>query len=81
MPRANVSVPSNEPISGKGHCSTSPDRVITGDLTVDLRAERSGKGDGRVYTVVVACTDDSGNSSLSTVTVSVDHDQGKGKNA
>ena len=73
-------VTSNEPVSGKGHGNTSPDWVITGDLTVDLRAERSGKGDGRVYTVAVACTDDSGNRSVSTVTVSVDHDQGDRKN-
>ena len=32
-------------------------------MTVDLRAELSGKGDGHVYTTTVECTDDSGNSS------------------
>ena len=59
-----VSVTSNEP-GGKN----APDWEITGDLTVDLRAERSGKGDGRIYTITVECTDDSGNTSQSSVEV------------
>ena len=59
--------------------ATASDWDITGDLTVDLRAERSGKGDGRVYTITVECTDDSGNSSQSIVEVKVPHDQGKKK--
>lgn len=71
-----ISVSSDEDENGKGDGNTSPDYEITGDLTVDLRAERSGLGDGRVYTITVECTDGSGNSSESTVTVSVPHDQG-----
>ena len=59
--------------------ATASDWDITGDLTVDLRAERSGKGDGRVYTITVESTDDSGNSSQSIVEVKVPHDQGKKK--
>lgn len=56
----------------------SPDWKITGNLTVDLRAERSGKGNDRVYTITVQCIDSSGNSSSKkTVTVTVPHDQGK----
>jgi parallel beta-helix repeat protein len=66
-----VSVVSNEPIRGLGGNDTSPDWQITGDLTLNLRAERSNKGDGRVYTITVECTDVSGNSSTSTVTVMV----------
>ena len=63
-------VTSNENISG--------DWEITGDLTVDLRAERDGNGDGRVYTITVTCTDGSDNSSDGTVAVTVAHDQGNG---
>jgi HYR domain-containing protein len=50
------------------------DWEITGDTTLDLRAERDGSGDGRVYTITVECTDASGNSTTSTLTVSVPHD-------
>jgi hypothetical protein len=72
-----VSVTSNEPIDGPGDGSTEPDWIITGDLTLELRAERSGPGDGRVYAITVRCTDDSGNSSQKIVAVTVAHDQRK----
>lgn len=72
-----VSVTSNEPANGKGDGNTEVDWQITGALTVDLRAERSGQGTGRVYTITVACADDSGNVSSRTVTVSVPHSQKK----
>jgi len=71
------SVSSNEPVNGTGDGDTAPDWEITGNLTVNLRAERSGSGNGRVYTITVACTDASGNSSTKTTTVTVPHDQGK----
>jgi hypothetical protein len=74
-----IAVASNEPINGTGDGDTEPDWVVTGDLTVDLRAERSGAGDGRVYTITVECTDDSWNSNSSEVTVNVPHDKGKKK--
>jgi hypothetical protein len=44
-----------------------------------LRAERNGKGNGRIYTLTVTCTDVSGSSASNTVQVKVPHDQGKGK--
>lgn len=56
---------------GPNHC---PDARITGDR-VQLRAERSGNGDGRVYSVVVTATDACGNTTASTVIVGVPHDQ------
>ena len=74
-----ISVSSNEPVNGLGDGDTAPDWQITGDLTVNLRAERSGKGTGRVYTITIRCTDASGNSSTKTTTVAVPHDQGKKK--
>jgi hypothetical protein len=66
-----TSVSSNEPVNGPGDGNTAPDWEITGDLTVKLRAERSGKGDGRIYTITVTCTDANGNSAAETVDVTV----------
>lgn len=69
------SVSSNEPVNGTGDGNTDSDWMVTGDLTLDVRAERSGRGSNRVYTVEVTCTDGSGNSSTETTTVSVAHDR------
>ena len=65
-----ASVTSNEPVGADG------DWVITGALSVSLRAERLGGGAGRVYTIGVSCTDASGNTSSKTTMVTVAHDQG-----
>jgi hypothetical protein len=54
-----VSVTSNQPVTG-GDDTTSPDWEITGPLTVELRAEHAGN-QGRIYTIYVETTDDSGN--------------------
>jgi hypothetical protein len=72
-----VSVTSNEPINGPGDGNTDPDYQITGDLTLNLRAERSGMGNGRTYTIGVACADASGNSSTQAIAVTVPHDKSK----
>jgi hypothetical protein len=45
--------------------------VITGPLTASLAATRNGGTGGRVYTLTIQCTDNSGNSSQTTVTVTV----------
>jgi hypothetical protein len=71
------SVSSNEPVNGLGDGDTAPDWVITGDFTLNLRAERSGTGKGRIYTISVMCTDDSGNSSAATTNVRVPFAKGK----
>jgi len=65
-----VSVSSNQADDSNGDGATSPDWIITGMLTLQLRAERDSGGD-RVYTITVATTDASGNTTLSTVTVTV----------
>ncbi|MBI3014117.1 MAG: SBBP repeat-containing protein [Candidatus Tectomicrobia bacterium] len=72
-----VSVTSNEPVSGLGRRDRTPDWEITGDLTMNLRAERSAKGRGRVYTITIRCADASGNSSTKTTTVTVPHKKPK----
>ena len=70
-----VDVVSNEDIDGPGGGTTTSDWEITGDLTLDLRAERSGSGSGRVYTIEVSCMDASGNTASGSVGVTVPHDQ------
>jgi hypothetical protein len=42
---------------------------------VRLRAERSGRGTGRVYTIVITATDEAGNSSSKQVHVTVPHNR------
>ena len=70
-----TAVSSNEPVLGTGDGRTSPDWQITGALTVNLRAERSGNGDGRVYTLAIECQDRAGNTATGHVAVGVPHDQ------
>jgi uncharacterized repeat protein (TIGR01451 family) len=72
-----LSVTSNEPINGTGDGDTSPDWIILDAHHVQLRAERAGKGNGRIYTITITCIDSAGNSSHQGVEVSVPHDQGK----
>jgi hypothetical protein len=85
-----VTVSSDEDGMG-GAGNTEEDWDVTtaedGSQSVALRAERSGQGDGREYTVVVTATDASGNSTEQTLTVAVplskgnvsDNGNGKGK--
>ena len=42
-----------------------------------LRAERYAWGDGRVYTITITATDESGNQSSATVAIRVPHDRRK----
>jgi hypothetical protein len=71
-----VSVTSNQPDNGTGDGDTAGDIVITGPLTVQLRAERS-QGITRVYTITIASTDFSGNSAFGTVKVTVGDSRGR----
>jgi poly(beta-D-mannuronate) lyase len=70
-----VSVTSNEPVNGPGDGNTAADWEITGPLTLNLRAERSGIGSGRVYTITVESTDNTGNLSRTTTSVTVPHNR------
>ena len=61
--------------------STIGDGHRVNDIQVDenddiyLRAERSGTGSGRIYTITYTATDASGNTTTASVTVTVPHDQ------
>jgi len=79
----SVTVSSDEPINGLGDGDMTPDwtqPVInqeTGVIMLQLRAERSGSGNGREYTIAITATDQSGNSSTVNMKVVVPHDMKK----
>lgn len=75
-----ISVSSSEAVGARGSGNTAPDWKITGDHTVQLRAERAGGNKaGRVYTITIQAKDAAGNlSATQDLQVSVPHDQGKG---
>jgi hypothetical protein len=75
-----VSAQSNEPDNGLGDGDTANDIQISGSGTltpaVSLRAERGGKGNGRIYTITMVAVDAAGNLSASqSVTVTVPKSQ------
>ncbi|MHB8103680.1 MAG: PKD domain-containing protein [Methanosarcina sp.] len=75
-----TSVSSDEPEEalGEGDGNTTEDIVIKSPQTIDLRAERQGDGNGRVYTINYKVTDASGNTATGSSQVWVPHDQGNG---
>jgi hypothetical protein len=75
-----ASLSSNEPDDGEGDGSTVGDirGVLLGaaDDRFELRAERRGDGDGRIYTVIYTATDGAGNTAPALRHVLVPHDEG-----
>jgi hypothetical protein len=71
-------VTSNEAVDALGDGHTSPDWIIDGPHKAILRAERSGQGSGRVYTLNIEVADALNNSTNGTVRVFVPHDRGHG---
>ncbi|HWS72540.1 MAG TPA: HYR domain-containing protein, partial [Thermoanaerobaculia bacterium] len=65
-----ILITSNQPINGPGDGNTTLDYLITGPLTVQLRAERS-QGKDRTYTITVEAVDAAGNRSVGTTQVVV----------
>ena len=72
-PATIVRVISDELVKGNG--KKSEDMVILDGQTVQLRADRDGSGDGRVYTIFADVTDDDGNTTPVACRVQVPHDQ------
>lgn len=70
------SVSSNEPENGLGDGDTAPDTEVIADFVTMLRAERSGTGSGRTYSVEMVCRDSAGNASTAQTTVTVPKSQG-----
>lgn len=64
---------SDEPDDSLGDGDSPNDCVIADSHSVDARAERGGGGNGRVYTIHFAVTDDAGNSADHTCTIGVPH--------
>ena len=70
-----VSISVNEADDAKGAGNTSDDIQIGDDGSIYLRAERSGTGNDRVYTITYRAVDDCGNAVVRSATVTVPHDQ------
>ena len=68
-----LSVTSNEPDNGQGDGDKPNDIVIIDEDTFQLRAECSGSGTGRIYTITYQVTDDCGNSQIVLAEVRVPH--------
>jgi hypothetical protein len=79
-----AAVVSSEPddVAGLEDGSTTGDiqgvEIGTLELSFELRAERSGTGNGRVYVATYRATDVTGNSSEASATVMVPHHEGTG---
>jgi hypothetical protein len=71
-----ASVSCNEPNAGAPYWTVPLINQDTGIITVQLQADRLGKGKGRMYTIGITATDQFGNTSSAQVVVSVPHDQG-----
>jgi len=70
-PSCSLSVSANEPVNGLGDGNTSVDWQVLDAHRVLLRAERSGLGSGRTYTITVRCADAFGNVSAAAASVAV----------
>jgi len=69
-----LSVTSSEPDNGLGDGDTAPDWLVQDGHHEQLRAERSGRGNGRTYTTTVTCSDGAGHTVSEHVDVKVSHD-------
>jgi hypothetical protein len=71
-----VGVSVNEPDDGQGDGHTADDVQVTPDGQIFVRAERSGTGGGRVYTITFRATDAAGNVAFASANVVVPKSQG-----
>jgi len=69
-----TSIVQSEPVTGAGSGNTRVDATGIGQSRAQVRAERSGKGNGRLYRIGFDATDGKGGSCSGSVTVEVPHD-------
>jgi hypothetical protein len=72
-----LQVASNEAIDGVGDGHSSPDWEVMDAHQVRLRAERSGNGAGRIYSVAITASDSANQSATRAVAVYVPHSGGR----
>jgi streptogramin lyase len=65
----------DEPVNDKADGNTVPDGQGVGTAVAQLRAERSGKGNGRVYHIAFEASDPNGRTCTGSVAVGVPHDK------
>ena len=65
----------DEPVNDTGDGDTSPDGLGVGTDTAQIRAERSGTGDGRVYEISFTADDGNEGTCSGSVQVGVPHDK------
>ncbi|HEX6027250.1 MAG TPA: hypothetical protein VFZ00_34945, partial [Solirubrobacter sp.] len=71
-----TAVRQDEPVLGNGSGNKAPDAVLS---PLQVRVERQGGGDGRVYHITFTATDASGGTCTKTVALCIPHDQGDGQ--
>lgn len=71
-----VGIKISEPDDGQGSGHTSDDVQVADDGRLYVRSERSGQGNGRIYTITYKATDATGNSGYASATVMVPKSQG-----
>jgi hypothetical protein len=72
---AATSITQDEPVLGNGSGATAPDGTGLGSGVIEVRSERDGAGNGRVYEVGFTASDGAGGSCSGSFRVAVPHDR------
>lgn len=75
---AVTGISQDEAVDAPGSGNTAPDGRGVGGATAEVRAERAGSGDGRVYAISFTAEDGNGGSCSGAVRVGVPKSQGSG---
>ena len=77
-----IGVTSNEPLNGKGDGNTAHGWQILDDHSVNIRAERAGRGTSHIYTIALQAQASVGNvSATNTITVTAPKSKAVSNNA
>jgi hypothetical protein len=69
-----TAITQDEPVTGAGSGHTEADASGIGEASAQVRAERAGTGDGRVYRIAFDADDGKGGTCSGSVKVEVPHD-------